>query len=42
MLEIDGYHISEKGGRVKAHAVVEGKIVVEAEISFAMVKKENI
>lgn len=35
-------HISGTGGRVKAKALVDGQLVAEAEMSFALVDKERI
>lgn len=37
-----GLHFSAKGGRVKAEALVDGKIAVEAEIGFVFVDKNQI
>lgn len=42
MLKCEGIHFSSKGGRVKAVATVNDKVAVEAEISFALVDKNNI
>lgn len=42
ILECQGIHFSGKGGRVKAHARVDDKIAAEAEVSFALVDKEQI
>lgn len=42
ILRCEGIHFSSKGGRVKAEAFVEDKVVVEAEIGFALVDKEQI
>ena len=41
-LRCEGIHFSSKGGRVKAEAMVQGKIACEAEIGFALVDKEQI
>lgn len=41
-LRCEGIHISSKGGRVKAQALVQDKIAVEAEIGFALVDKSQI
>ncbi|NGX49367.1 MAG: 3-hydroxyacyl-[acyl-carrier-protein] dehydratase FabZ [Candidatus Anoxychlamydiales bacterium] len=35
-------HISSKGGRMQAKALVDEKVCVEAELSFALVKKEKL
>lgn len=37
-----GLHFSSKGGRVKAEALVNDKIVAEAEIGFVFVDKSQI
>ena len=37
-----GTHISSKGGRIKAKALVADKLAVEAEISFVLVEKNQI
>lgn len=42
LLRCERIHFSAKGGRVKAEALVKDKIVVEAEISFALVDKSQI
>lgn len=42
MLKCEGLHFSAKGGRVKAQAIVNNKIAVEAEIGFALVDKSQI
>ena len=41
-LKGEGIHFSTKGGRVKSEALVDGKIVVEAEIGFVFVDKDKI
>lgn len=41
-LKCQGLHFSNKGGRVKAEALVEEKVVVEAEIGFVFVDKDQI
>lgn len=38
----EGLHFSKKGGRVKAEALVNDKVVVEAEIGFVFVDKNQI
>jgi len=35
-------HISSKGGKMKAKALVDEKVCVEAELSFALVEKEKL
>jgi len=42
ILKCQGIHFSSKGGRVKAEAYVNDKIAVDAEISFALVDKNQI
>ncbi len=42
MLYAEGIVFSSKAGRVKARAMVGSKIAVEAELGFALVKKEFI
>lgn len=42
LLKCEGIHFSGKGGRVQATALVDGKIAVQAEISFALVDKSQI
>jgi len=41
-LEARGLHISSKGGRIAAKATVNDQLVVEAEVSFAMIHKEQL
>jgi len=41
-LYAEGMVISSKGGRVKTKAMVGSKVAVEAELGFALVKKEQI
>ena len=38
----EGIHFSSKGGRIKATALVNDKLAVEAEIGFALIDKEQI
>lgn len=38
----EGLHFSSKGGRIKATALVEDKVAVEAEIGFVFVNKNQI
>ncbi len=42
MLYAEGIVFSSKGGRVKTIATVGSKVAVEAEVGFALVKKEQI
>lgn len=42
ILEAKGIHFSSKGGKVAARALVNDQLAVEAEISFALVFKEQI
>ncbi len=42
MLYAEGIVFSSKGGKVKTKAYVGSKIAVEAELGFALIKKENI
>jgi 3-hydroxyacyl-[acyl-carrier-protein] dehydratase len=37
-----GLHFSNKGGRIKAEALVQGKVAAEAEIGFVFVNKSQI
>lgn len=41
-LHITGLHVSFKGGKVVAKAVVNDQVVVEAEIGFALVDKNQL
>lgn len=41
-LKVDGLHISSKGGKVKAEALVNNKLAAEAEVSFALIDKSQI
>lgn len=41
-LRCEGIHFSSKGGRVKATALVNEKIAVEAEIGFALLDKNQV
>jgi len=41
-LRCQGLHFSSKGGRVKAEALVDGKIAAEGEIGFVFVDKSQI
>lgn len=42
LLYAEGTVFSSKGGRVKTKAMVGSKVAVEAELGFALVKKEQI
>jgi 3-hydroxyacyl-[acyl-carrier-protein] dehydratase len=42
ILTCEELHLSSKGGRVKATASVDQKIVVDAEIGFALVNREGV
>ncbi len=42
ILHAQGLHFSNKGGRVLAKAMVGDQLAVEAEISFALVDKEQL
>jgi 3-hydroxyacyl-[acyl-carrier-protein] dehydratase len=42
MLHATGLHISSKGGRVMARAMVNEQLAVEAVIGFALVDKEQL
>lgn len=42
MLHAQGLFLSNKGGRIQAEAKVNGQVVVEAEIGFALVDKNQI
>jgi 3-hydroxyacyl-[acyl-carrier-protein] dehydratase len=41
-LHITGQHISSKGGKVAAQAVVNDNVVVEAEIGFALIDRKGL
>lgn len=41
-LEAKGLHFSNKGGKVHARALIGAQLAVEAEIAFALVKKEQL
>lgn len=42
LLKGEGLQFSSKGGRIKAEAIVNHKVVVEAEIAFVFVDKHQI
>ena len=41
-LHAKGVHVSQKGGKIQAKAMVENKIAVEAELSFALIDKGQL
>lgn len=41
-LHAKGLHISNNGGKVRSKAIVDDRVVVEAELSFALVSKEQL
>ncbi len=41
-LHAKGIHISGNGGRFRAKALVDGQLVAEAELSFALVDKDKL
>ena len=41
-LHAQGLHLSSKGGRVQAKAMVNDQLAVEAEIGFALVDKDQL
>ncbi len=41
-LHVKGLHISGTGGKIRARALVGEQLAVEAELSFAMVDKEQL
>ncbi|MEL7431679.1 MAG: 3-hydroxyacyl-ACP dehydratase FabZ [Chlamydiota bacterium] len=38
MIHVEGIHISSNGGKIKSKAYIEGKVAVEAELSFALLE----
>lgn len=42
MLHVAGVHMTQKGGRVAAKALVNERVAVEAEIGFVMMGKEQL
>lgn len=42
VLDVQGIHISSKGGKIQARALVEDQLAAEAEIGFALVQKEQL
>ncbi|MEC7839645.1 MAG: 3-hydroxyacyl-ACP dehydratase FabZ [Chlamydiota bacterium] len=41
MLDCEGIHFSSKGGKIKGVATVDGELAVEAEMGFALVKRDQ-
>jgi 3-hydroxyacyl-[acyl-carrier-protein] dehydratase len=41
-LKGEGVHFSSKGGKIKAQALVNDRVAVEAEVGFALVEKNLI
>ena len=41
-LHIEGIHVSFKGGKVSAKAMVNEQVVVEAEIGFALIDRDQL
>ena len=41
-LHVSGMHLSNKGGRILAKAMVNEQLAVEAEIGFALIDKEQL
>lgn len=41
-LHVKGIHVSKRGGKISAKAMVNEKVVAEAEIGFGMMDKEQI
>lgn len=42
MLHATGLHISNKGGKIQAKALVNEQLAVEAEIGFALLEKDQL
>lgn len=42
VLQVIGLHISNKGGKIQAKALVNEQLAVEAELGFALVQKEQL
>ncbi len=42
MLHAKGQHISQKGGKVKVEAIVNGNVIVEADMSFGLVDQKQL
>lgn len=41
-LHVKGLHVSGTGGKIRAKAMIKDQIAVEAELSFALVDKEQL
>ena len=41
-LHVKGLHISGTGGKIRAKALIQDQVAVEAELSFALVDKEQL
>ncbi len=41
-LQVKGLHISGTGGKIRAKALVQDQLAVEAELSFALIDKEQL
>jgi len=41
-LQCEGLHFSSKGGRIRGEAYVDEQLIAEAEVTYALVDKENI
>jgi len=41
-LHVKSIHVSNKGGKIQAQALVDNKIVAEAGLSFALINKEQL
>ena len=42
VLDVEGIHISSKGGKILAKALVDGALAVQAEIGFALLQKDQL
>jgi len=42
ILHVQGIHVSSKGGRIMAKALVNDQLAVEAEIGFALIDKSQL
>jgi 3-hydroxyacyl-[acyl-carrier-protein] dehydratase len=42
LLHAQALHVSQNGGKIKAKAMVDDKMAVEAELSFALVEKDKL
>jgi 3-hydroxyacyl-[acyl-carrier-protein] dehydratase len=41
-LHVKGLHISGTGGKIRAKALIQDKLAVEAELSFALIDREQL